>query len=62
MSVWIARDKDGSIWAYNGKPERHDDYFFSKTSVNDCCGLDRKDYPWITFENSPVEVKFDKDQ
>jgi hypothetical protein len=61
MSVWIARDKDGDIWAYNGKPERYNGYF-SKASVNDCCELDRKDYPWITFGNSPVEVKLDKDQ
>ena len=61
VHFYVARDKNGALWLYIGKPERSEQTFWS-----DCCvadirhfdryGLDIKDYDNLKFEDEPVEV------
>ena len=65
MKLWIARDKDNSLFLYLNKPLINDDTFtvnwdepnwWDAQLINDM-------FPEITFENSPqmVEVKLVKE-
>ena len=58
MKLWIARDKDGYIWLYSQKPERHgsDWYLFSPTHRGGV-KLDSISFPSVTWENSPQQVE-----
>lgn len=55
--IYIARDKDGSLGIYYGKPTYDKDFdtFDGDSNLIDYihCYL----YPEVTFENSPVELK-----
>ena len=63
--VWIARDKDGDLSIYYGKPIKNEfdqwevdlDLFEDDSNVAYYCDLPREVYPEITFENSPVMIK-----
>ena len=58
-SIWIARDKDGMLCAYNKKPDR---YAFEgiwqpeNGNVSNCGVLDGDWFPEVTWENSPIEL------
>lgn len=57
--MWIARDRNGSLYAYNRKPVRFEDYFGCLTewgTWDEELGLDKNDYPEVTWENSPKEL------
>ena len=55
MKMWIARDKNGNLFLHRDRPYLSrlcgvwdsDDYF----------RLEQKDFPEVTFENSPMEVE-----
>lgn len=57
--MWIARDKDDSLWLYKEKPRRGEDtwegdeYFHIEDSEIDI--LDGP-FPEVTWENSPKEL------
>ena len=51
--MWLARDKDGELYAYKYKPQRMTRCYASMWSS---IILDRKEYPEVTWENSPVEL------
>ena len=56
--MWIARDKDGSLWLYETKPclnSNGDD--FVQTSDGDSMQLRDDMFSQVTFENSPKEVE-----
>lgn len=55
-SVWVARDEDGTLWIYDGKP-REAFGMFHCGSIGDLLQIDGSAYPDITYENSPVKVK-----
>lgn len=48
--MWIARDKNGSLYAYAVKPERFDDFFAAVIgdSWTENLGLDTKEFPEVT--------------
>lgn len=54
MKLYIARDECGSLWIHRGRP---------KLGTNGCWvsddfwQLEERDYPEVTFENSPQEVE-----
>ena len=54
MKLWIARDECGSLWIHRGRP---------KLETNGCWisddfwQLEERDFPEVTFENSPQEVE-----
>ena len=58
MKLWIARDKDESLWIFEEKPT-----FFEGVSSFGCkfgktyAALDNSWFPEVTFENSPQEVE-----
>ena len=55
-SVWVARDEDGTLWIYQGKPVKACGMFHCG-SIGDMFQIDGSAYPEITFDNSPVKVK-----
>lgn len=61
-TMWLARDKDGSICLYEQKPIKGDEYFMGgKVEDSDsfivCESLNPSDFPEVTWENSPIEVE-----
>ena len=64
IHFYIARDKDGKIWLYIGKPIRGTNTFSSHLyldfplpcSVFNCLGLNKKNYDSLKWEDEPVEV------
>ena len=54
--LWIARDRDGSLYLWDEQPYRYADNeswepFVGKLWLND------EDFPEVTWENSPMEVE-----
>lgn len=63
--IWIARDKDGELYAYAAKPRVHNMYEFVP-KCEGVCGSSIMQLPssWyknIKFENSPVFVSLTED-
>ena len=71
VHFYVARDKNGKLWLYMGKPIRGDDIFYindifyidiSKGSMGITChkfklfGLNENDYKDLKWEDEPVEV------
>ena len=55
MSIWIARNKDGTLEAYHEMPERKSKSFDS--DPRDWIDyIDEFEYPEVTWENSPKEL------
>ena len=58
MKMWISRDKDKSLRLWRNKPIKNGSFF----NEYDECGLrffaiDYREFPEVTFENSPMEVE-----
>lgn len=59
-ALWVARDEDGSLYVYSGKPGRLDNVFWPCHTDGDdgeettCASLPAGFYPEVTWENSPV--------
>lgn len=65
VHFYVARDMDGNLWLYIGKPYRERGKFFGdlkKGSCTICCndfeifGINGNDYKDIKWEDEPVEV------
>ena len=65
VHFYVARDKNGKLWLYIGKPIRGDDIFYidtSKGGMGITChkfklfGLNENDYANLKWEDEPVEV------
>lgn len=65
VHFYIARDKDGMLWLYLGKPFRGDTAFFSGVDGNVVIltrynfkyfGLNVNDYENLKWEDEPLEV------
>ena len=65
VHFYVARDKNGKLWLYMGKPFRRDDKFRASLSKGGSClthmdfrfyGLDVQDYADLKWEDEPVEV------
>ena len=53
-TLWIARDKDGTLRLFYNKPHRYKNYFGgSPCNVS----LMVEEFPSVTFENSPQQVE-----
>ena len=56
--VWIARDKDGSLYLYSEKPYKDIRMFVSAADDNgDIFKLDKNSHSEITWENSPQQIE-----
>lgn len=59
-TLWIARDKDGSLAIYNHKPERDCDCFSAPWGSYidlEFFGFQYDFFPEVTWENSPQQVE-----
>ena len=65
VHYYVARDKDGSLYLYLGKPRRstvffisfvHPSDFICRSNRFDSFGLNEKDYANLKWEDEPVEV------
>lgn len=60
MKMWIARDKNGELYLHTITPFKMKDwlgmdYWCNKKAC--CLRLSDKNFPEVTFENSPQEVE-----
>ena len=53
LKLWIARDKDGAIYAHRTRPKNRSGVFFSDHYMY----LGQTKFPSVTFENSPQQVE-----
>ena len=59
VHFYLARDKNGSLWLYIGKPIRCDTVFTSLNMINSnfrYFGLNKNDYTNLKWEDEPIEV------
>lgn len=56
MNLWIARDKSGLLFLYEGRPQRNDRYFYN-TPTGNSVKVEESLFPELTWENSPREVE-----
>lgn len=63
VHFYVARDNDGTLYLYMGKPFREDTMFISSRGVTLACnsnlelyGLNENDYAKLRWEDEPVEV------
>lgn len=62
VKFYVARDKDGSLWLYIGKPIRSESVFASELNIAfakynfHILGLNENDYKDLKWEDEPVEV------
>lgn len=61
VHFYVARDKDGPLYLYIGKPERDEqefmsDYSWENADQFDKYGLDINDYTNLKWEDEPIEV------
>ena len=57
-SLWIARDKNGSLFAYKHKPTRANDFWYDDNGFNSEIGNKLPDdwFPYLRWEDEPVEL------
>lgn len=55
--LWIARDKDGSLYLYSKKPIKDERMFVTHGGTLDVLQLDKNSHPEITWENSPQRIE-----
>ncbi len=59
--MWIARDEDGSLWAYSARPRRKRGKFDLPENMLGMIGVDiieinKDEFPEVTWKNSPKEI------
>ena len=58
MKVWIARDKNGALWVYEKAPLYQGEFGKFYCEIGELNSeLDKRFFPEITFENSPMLVE-----
>ena len=60
MELWIARDKDGSLWLHGGIPQESH-FGFSNAEGEYLCidPGDKELFPEVTYEDGPRKVKLE---
>ena len=64
VHFYVARDRNGELWLYIGKPDRCENVFCSPSGstfnlpchIFNCLGLNKNDYANLKWEDNPVEV------
>ena len=55
MKMYIARDGNGNLFMHRNRPSLL--HFSEVWDSDDYFRLEQKDFPEVTFENSPMEVE-----
>ncbi len=63
-TLWIARDRDGSLWAYDEKPVLSDNGVWNIEDLDhhDMLEVPEEFYPDLTYENSPRRLTLKTEQ
>lgn len=62
VHFYVARDKNGELWLYMGKPIRSNGFFYSRGQILSSSnsfskyGLNVLDYTNLKWEDEPIEV------
>ena len=56
---WVARNRDGSLFLYDGEPVRLSDFFVQKWSFDEVWSLPEDLFRTVTWKNSPKMVCFE---
>lgn len=56
---WVARNRDGSLFLYDGEPVRLSDFFVQKWSFDEVWSLPEDLFRTVTWEKSPKMVVFE---
>ena len=60
VHFYVARDKDGTLWLYIGRPYRGKHEFEGVICLNgnyfENCNLNRNDFDNLKWEDEPIEV------
>lgn len=56
LELYIARDKDNSLYLYQGKPIKYSDVF-REVLGKQVLAIPNELYPEVTFDNSPKRIK-----
>ena len=56
MKLWIARDRMGMLQIFRFRPWANEDKSVWY-HIGGCSPIDSKEFPEVTFENSPQEVE-----
>ena len=56
---WVARNRDGSLFLYDGEPVRLNDFFVQKWSFDEVWSLPEDLFRTVTWEKSPKMVVFE---
>lgn len=60
--LWIARDKDNSLFIYSKKPIKYDNFYnYDIEDDLDSTSIPEELYPELTFENSPKQLIIKED-
>ena len=58
MKLWIARDVDKALALFRNKPIKNGSFFNEYDEEGDLrIWIERRYFPEVTFENSPMEVE-----
>ena len=72
VHFYVARDKNGDLWLYLGKPKRYDSAFSNAYRDFGSCmiykyhfkdfGLNENDFANLKWEDEPIEIFLDMDK
>ena len=59
INMWITRDLNGELYVFRHKPRRSKTQFgYNEGDTSwDGCEINKDEFPEVTWENSPVEIK-----
>lgn len=61
--MWIARDKNGSLWLYDTKPIKGDVRWIMANTTGGCCKIEDDDYfPIRIWKGVFLEVKWEDEE
>jgi hypothetical protein len=55
--MYLARDKNGDLYLFNGRPERGNECWWAETGIDGTyLRLDKALYPEVTWDTDPLPV------
>ena len=55
--MYVARDKDGTLWLYTEKPRREEESGLWFLDINKNMQINSEEFPQLKWEDEPIEVK-----
>lgn len=55
--MYVARDKDGTLWLYSEKPHREENYGVWYSDRVNIMEINSEEFPQLKWEDEPIEVK-----